>query len=50
MIKQIIVALLLNTGASSAFVAGTAKISSNGSDEARTLAGVEHLVDLVDQP
>ncbi|NAJ38061.1 hypothetical protein GUC07_21285, partial [Escherichia coli] len=50
MIKQTIVALLLSAGASSVFAAGTVKVFSNGSSEAKTLTGVEHLIDLVGQP
>lgn len=37
MIKQTIVALLLSVGASSVFAAGTVKVFSNGSSEAKTL-------------
>lgn len=47
MIKQTIVALLLSAGASSVFAAGTVKVFSNGSSEAKTLTGAEHLIDLV---
>lgn len=50
MIKQTIVALLLSVGASSVFAAGTVKVFSNGSSEAKTLTGAEHLIDLVGQP
>lgn len=50
MIKQTIVALLLSAGASSVFAAGTVKVFSNGSSEAKTLTGAEHLIDLVGQP
>ena len=50
MIKQTIVALLLSAGASSVFAAGTIKVFSNGSSEAKTLTGAEHLIDLVGQP
>lgn len=46
MIKQTIVALLLSAGASSVFAAGTVKVFSNGSSEAKTLTGAEHLIDL----
>lgn len=37
-------------GASSVFAAGTVKVFSNGSSEAKTLTGAEHLIDLVGQP
>ncbi|GHL30778.1 hypothetical protein ECZU26_16030 [Escherichia coli] len=50
MIKQTIVALILSVGASSVFAAGTVKVFSNGSSEAKTLTGAEHLIDLVGQP
>lgn len=50
MIKQTFVALLLSVGASSVFAAGTVKVFSNGSSEAKTLTGAEHLIDLVGQP
>lgn len=50
MIKQTFVALLLSMGASSVFAAGTVKVFSNGSSEAKTLTGAEHLIDLVGQP
>ncbi len=50
MIKQTIVALLLSVGASSVFAAGTVKVFNNGSSEAKTLTGAEHLIDLVGQP
>ena len=50
MIKQTIVALLLSVGASSVFATGTVKVFSNGSSEAKTLTGAEHLIDLVGQP
>lgn len=50
MIKQTIVALLLSVGASSVFAAGTVKVFSNGSSEAKTLTSAEHLIDLVGQP
>lgn len=50
MIKQTIVALILNVGASSIFTAGTVKVFSDGSSEAKTLTGAEHLIDLVGQP
>lgn len=50
MIKQTIVALLLSAGASSVFAAGTVKVFSNGSSEAKTLTGAEHLINLVGQP
>lgn len=49
MIKQTFVALL-ECGASSVFAAGTVKVFSNGSSEAKTLTGAEHLIDLVGQP
>ena len=47
MIKQTIVALILSVGASSVFAAGTVKVFSNGSSEAKTLTGAEYLIDLV---
>lgn len=50
MIKQTIVALILSVGASSVFAAGTVKVFSNGSSEAKTLTGAEYLIDLVGQP
>ena len=50
MIKQTFVALILSVGASSVFAAGTVKVFSNGSSEAKTLTGAEHLIDLVGQP
>ena len=50
MIKQTIVALILSVGASSVFAAGTVKVFSNGSSDAKTLTGAEHLIDLVGQP
>lgn len=45
MIKQTIVALILSVGASSVFAAGTVKVFSNGSSEAKTLTGAEYLID-----
>src|SRR5699024_12615612 len=50
MIKQTIAALIMSVGASSVFAAGTVKVFSNGSNEAKTLMGAEHLIDLVGQP
>ncbi|BED47084.1 hypothetical protein VEE63_32620 [Escherichia coli] len=50
MIKQTIAALIMSVGASSVFAAGTVKVFSNGSNEAKTLTGAEHLIDLVGQP
>ncbi|MGQ7113448.1 hypothetical protein ACUOFC_42810, partial [Escherichia sp. TWPC-MK] len=47
MIKQTIVALILSVGASSVFAAGTVKVFSNGSSEAKTLTGAEYLIDPV---
>ncbi len=42
MIKQTIAALIMSVGASSVFAAGTVKVFSNGSNEAKTLTGAEH--------
>lgn len=50
MIKQTIAALLLSVGMSSVLAAGTVKVFSNGSREAKTLTGAEYLIDLVGQP
>lgn len=50
MIKQTIAALIMSVGASSVFAAGTVKVFSNGSNEAKTLTGAEYLIDLVGQP
>ena len=49
MIKQTIVALILSVRASSVFAAGTVKVFSNGSSEAKTLTGAEYF-SLVGQP
>ena len=49
MIKQTIVALILSVGASSVFAAGTVKVFSNGSSDAKTLTGAEHLIALRQQ-
>lgn len=37
-------------GVSPVLAAGTAKVLSNGSSKTKTLAGAEHLIDLVGQP
>ncbi|MBS4238654.1 hypothetical protein GNP09_16590 [Escherichia coli] len=47
MIKQTIVALLLSVGASSVFAAGTVKVFSNGSSEAKNANGRRAFNDLV---
>ena len=50
MIKRVVMALLLSLSAASVFAAGSVKVITAGSTEAKTLTGAEHLLDLVGQP
>ena len=50
MIKRAVMALLLSLSAASVFAAGSVKVITTGSTEAKMLTGAEHLLDLVGQP
>ena len=50
MMKQMITALTFSLCAASVFAAGSVKVITTGSTEAKTLTGAEHLLDLVGQP
>lgn len=50
MIKRAVMALLLSLSAASVFAAGSVKVFTSASEEAKTLTGAEHLLDLVGQP
>lgn len=50
MMKQMITALTFSLCTASVFAAGSVKVITTGSTEAKTLTGAEHLVDLVGQP
>ena len=50
MIKRAVMVLLLSLSAASVFAAGSVKVITTGSTEAKTLTGAEHLLDLVGQP
>lgn len=50
MMKRMITALTFSLCAASVFAAGSVKVITTGSTEAKTLTGAEHLVDLVGQP
>lgn len=50
MMRRTLTALLLSLSASSVIAAGTVKVFMAGGEEAKTLTGAEHLIDLVGQP
>ncbi|MCZ4675822.1 capsule biosynthesis GfcC family protein [Citrobacter sedlakii] len=50
MMRRTLIALLLSLSASSVIAAGTVKVFMAGGEEAKTLTGAEHLIDLVGQP
>lgn len=50
MMKQMITALTFSLCAASVFAAGSVKVITTGSTEAKMLTGAEHLLDLVGQP
>lgn len=50
MMKRTLIALLVSLHASSLFAAGTVRVFMAGGEEAKTLTGAEHLIDLVGQP
>lgn len=50
MMKRMITALTFSLCVASVFAAGSVKVMTAGSTEAKTLTGAEHLIDLVGQP
>lgn len=50
MMKQMITALTFSLCAASVFAAGSVKVITTGSTEAKMLTGAEHLLDTVGQP
>lgn len=50
MMKRMITALTFSLCVTSVFAAGSVKVMTAGSTEAKTLTGAEHLIDLVGQP